>query len=192
MYSQAASLIALFLLLWFFIRYSRKHRQPRLKVTRRRQLLETHVAAFKQRLEQALAEEYEVFSQVCLGELLICDAAKDRTSQTWLRQIQSSSVDFVLTSKDSGEISCVIVLIHHDRPGPRQRLIKQACDHARLPYLSFDEHNAPTDEEIRHKVKSLLEPTIMLDESAGDEVKVYLEPDGDSDSDSRQASIRSH
>lgn len=177
MYWQAASLIAVLLLLWLLIRLNRQYRQLRLKVTRRSHLLESHVASFKQQLAQALGDDFEIFSQVCLAELLICDAAGDRRSQALLRQIQSTSVDFVLVDRESGEISCAVVLVHHDRPGPRQRLIKQACDHGRLPYLSFDEHNGLSNEEIRRRVTMLLEPTIALDETIIDDVKVYLEPE---------------
>lgn len=192
MYWQAASLIAVLLLLWFFIRFNRKYRQPRLKVTRRTHLLENHVTAFKQQLEQALKDDFDVFSQVCLGELLICNAAKDRASQALLRQIQSTSVDFVLVDKDTGSITCVLVLVHHDRPGPRQRFIRQACEHGHLPCVQFDEHNALSDEQIRHKIKTVLEPTIVLDETTTDDVKVYLEPEHDKDQQKDEASIHSH
>lgn len=179
MYWQAASVIAVLLLLWFYIRLNRKNRQPRVNITRRKQLLEPHVAAFRRQLSQALEAEFEVFSQVCLAELFLCDAAKDRVSRDWCQRLARTSADFVLVDRDSGFISCVVALVHHDHPGPRQRFIKQVCDQAKLPYLQFDEHNALTNKEIQQKVKALLEPTIIVDEAATDTVKVYLEPGRD-------------
>ena len=176
---QAASVIAVLLLLWFFIRLNRKNRQPRVKITRRKQLLEPHVAAFRKQLAQALEADFEVYSQVCLTELFLCDAAKDSLSRDLCQRLARTSVDFVLVDKDNGSISCVVALVHHDRPGPRQRFIKQVCEQGKLPYLQFDEHNALTDKDIQQKVKMLLEPTIILDEPSSDDVKVYLEPGQD-------------
>jgi hypothetical protein len=173
---QAGSVIAVLLLLWFFIRLNRNTREPRVNITRRKQLLEPHAAAFRRQLSQALEADFEIFSQVSLAELFLCDAARDRLSRHLCDRIERTSADFVLVDRDSGTIRCVVALAHHDHPGPRQRFIKQVCDQGKLPYLQFDEHNALSDKDIQQKVKTLLEPTIIVDEPATDDVKVYLEP----------------
>lgn len=174
---MALSAVAGLLVLWGLIRLLRKRRQPELKLIRRKTLLESKARAFKQQLEQAVGEDFEVFSRVRMEDLVrYPDETDAPTDSTW-QQIQSTSIDFVLVDRLSGAISCVLMLGEDDRRKARQTFIMQICRQCQLPFLQFDVHNALSDEKIRQKIMALLEPTIVLDEpGTEDDIKVYLDP----------------
>lgn len=170
------TLIALLVLCWWGIRRFRKNRQPKLEISYRQALLDKSMREFKSRLEQAVGDRFDVFAQIRLADMLICEAAKDKASKAMLQQIADSTVDFVLTEKESGNIYCVVMLTRQDKAGSRQLFVRQVCQQSELPFLLLDVHNALTDKQIRHKITSLLEPAIVLDEPSMLDIKVYLEP----------------
>lgn len=173
---MAISIVGFLFVAWIGFRLYRKNRHARLNISPRKTLLESKVREVKQRIELAMGEDYELFPQVRLADLLVYEAAEDKASQAAIQRIESSTVDFVLTEKLSGKISCVLMLSRHDKPGSRQLFVRQVCHQSELPFLLFDVHNALSDKQIRQKIMALLEPTIVMEESAPEDIKVYLEP----------------
>lgn len=174
---MALSAVAGLLVLWGLIRLLRKKRQPELKLIRRKTLLESKARAFKQQLEQAVGDDFEIFARVRLADLVSYPNESDTRTDLTMQQIQSTSADFVLVDRLSGAISCVLLLGEDDRRKARQKFIRQICRQCQLPFLQFDVHNAMSDEQIHQKITALLEPTIVLDEQeTGDDIKVYIDP----------------
>lgn len=173
---SAGLLIALLLITWWGIRRFRANKHAKLRISARKTLLQQNIREFKRRLEQTMGDEFDVFTQVRLADLIVYQAEQDRTSQEMQQQIESSTVDFVLAEKGTGNIACVLMLSQQDKVGSRQLFNKKICQQAQLPFLLIDVHNALTDKQIQHKIRSLLEPVIALDESPTDQIKVYLEP----------------
>jgi hypothetical protein len=174
------ALIVALLLLWVWLRIARKTKQPELQLSSRKNLLDKEARALKLKLAEALGEEFDIYPQVRLAELLVINAAGDKTSQQMRQQIEASSVDYVLCDKHSGQISCVVMLSRHDKVGSRQQFVRDVCERSELPFILIDAHNEIDGKDLRRRIVTMLEPTINLDETAETDVKVYLEP-GQSD-----------
>ena len=174
---MALSAVAGLLVLWGLIRLLRKKRRPELKLIRRKTLLDSKDRAFKQQLEQAVGDDFEIFARVRLADLVSYPNESDTRTDSTMQQIQSTSADFVLVDRLSGAISCVLFFGEDDRRKARQQFIMQICRQSGLPFLQFDVHNAMSDKQIHQKITALLEPTIVLDEQQKeDDIKVYIDP----------------
>lgn len=170
------SLITLLIVLWLGIRLYRNSRSVQLSFSTRKTLMDKLLREFKSQLERAVGDDFDVFPHIRLADLLVTESEKSRRADQVLLKIETTTTDFVLTEKESSKIACVLILIHHGTLGSRQQFIRQVCQQSELPFLIFDVHNALSDKQIRQKITSLLEPTIVLDESSPEDIKVYLEP----------------
>lgn len=182
------SLIALLLIFWVGLRLYRRHSTEPVSLRPRKTLMDSLLRDFKLQLERAVGEDYEVFPHIRLADLLVTESDTARQADDLRLKIQTTTTDFVLTEKNTSKIACVLILIHHGTLGSRQQFIRQICQQSKLPFLILDVHNALSDKQLRQKIITQLEPTILLDEHAADDVRVYLDP-GQRDEKRHQAGL---
>lgn len=171
------SLIGVLVLLWVLIRLYRKLKVVKLGLSPRKNLMDKLVREFKLQLEMAVGEEYEAHPHVRLADLLVVENAKGKKALDIRSRIEMTSTDLVLTEKATGNIACVLILIHQEKLGSRQKFIREICQQSKLPFQIFDVNNAYSEKQIRQEITMLLEPTIRLEDSPAHEIKIYLDPE---------------
>lgn len=171
------SLIGVLVLLWVLIRLYRKFKVVKLGLSPRKNLMDKLVREFKLQLEMAVGEEYEAHPHVRLADLLVVETAKGKKALDIRSRIEMTSTDLVLTEKATGNIACVLILIHQEKLGSRQKFIREICQQSKLPFQIFDVNNAYSEKQIRQEITMLLEPTIRLEDSPAHEIKIYLDPE---------------
>jgi len=171
------SLIGVLVLLWVLIRLYRKFKAVKLGLSPRKNLMDKLVREFKLQLEMAVGEEYEAHPHVRLADLLVVETAKGKKALDIRSRIEMTSTDLVLTEKATGNIACVLILIHQEKLGSRQKFIREICQQGKLPFQIFDVNNAYSEKQIRQEITMLLEPTIRLEDSPAHEIKIYLDPE---------------
>jgi len=171
------SLIGVLVLLWVLIRLYRKFKVVKLGLSPRKNLMDKLVREFKLQLEMAVGEEYEAHPHVRLADLLVVETAKGKKALDIRSRIVMTSTDLVLTEKTTGNIACVLILIHQEKLGSRQKFIREICQQSKLPFQIFDVNNAYSEKQIRQEITMLLEPTIRLEDSPAHEIKIYLDPE---------------
>lgn len=177
MLKVGVTLVGVLLLLWLVIRLLRKVKAIKLKLNPRKNLMDKLVREFKFQLDEAVGDDYEAHPHVRLADLLVIETAKGKKALDIKSRIEATSTDLVLTERATGKIACVLILIHQEKLGSRQKFIREICQQSKLPFQIFDVNNAYSEKQIRQEITMLLEPTIRFEDNPTHEIKVYLEPE---------------
>lgn len=169
------SLIAVLAAVWLWINYG-KRGEPEVHFTVNNVVMDKHTRQCREQISNALGEQFDVFPKVSLAEIVDYEVGDDKVSQRYADELDAACVDLLVLDKQTGELSCIVMLSRQSKPGSRQLLIRQVCQQGKLPFLLLDVHNALSDAELRQKIIAMTEPTIVTAERDADEIKVYLEP----------------
>lgn len=106
-------------------------------------------------LQQAVGNDYQIFSKVRLADIVSPEKDLSRGNrQKAFNKIAAKHIDFVLCRKDNLEIECAIELndkSHNERSREiRDELVEGICLSAKIPFLKVPAKTAYQIDEIRN------------------------------------------
>lgn len=112
-------------------------------------------------LEQAIGNEYRVYAQVRLADILSVRPGLSKALRTTAQnKINAKHADFILCDKDTLEILCAIELddASHARASRKARdaFLEEACKAAALPLARFPAKSAYSVHELRSSILGVL------------------------------------
>ncbi|MCC2637823.1 MAG: protein of unknown function, and zinc finger-containing [Moraxellaceae bacterium] len=108
-------------------------------------------------LEQAVGEQYRIYAQVRLADLMVVKAGLDKSSRaTAQNRINGKHADFVLCERDTIRVVAAIELddLSHQRDDRQKRddFLNEACRAANLPLVRFSAKAAYSVRQVREDV----------------------------------------
>ena len=163
-----------------------KQKQPvTVSYIKRNSLLSPAELALRDALQQGVAEQFDIYAKVRLADIVTVPGNLQREQAiASLNQVRPRSMDFVLCDKQTTEIRCAIrVLDETDEQSGRKQntaFIDKVCSVAGIPLAKFPIAASYNAEDVKQQIDSTLEPVISFDDSDISDIKIFIEPEQNS------------
>lgn len=140
--------------------------------------------SFKQKLQLAVGDQYDIACNVHLTDLLtVKQTISKSASQKANNVIQMLRVDFVLSDKETSEILCAITLKNNTAPKSEQQIyegVDNALRAGKIPLMHFSSEENDQPAFIADKVKKAIHPEFAIHHSSAlktDDIKILINPE---------------